>query len=154
MTPGGGVTVEREGPWLRVAIVGRVTGEAIAAFEAALERAVARPEPYVVLFDRRAMTGPTKEGREALDRWGESIMPRVAATCAGWADVYDERRAAAFRNAAVATEGTDQEADREGEDEAPGPAYPHQLFDDHAAATAWLADLLAQRTAPARPTAH
>lgn len=142
-----GVTAVRDGAVLRVAIEGRVTGQAISTFEALLEAALADGSPYAVLFDRRAMTAPTAEGRAALDRWADTLMPRVAATCAGWADVYDERRARSFRSALEAAA-----AATSGDDERPAdpPAYPHELFDDMTVAETWLLTMLRQRQ-PAQP---
>lgn len=130
----GGPDLDRTCPVVRLRVDGRVTGTAVAALTGALRKAVGTGEAYVVLFDRRAMTAPTKEGRDALRKWS-TLMPEVAAGCAGWADVYDTRRAASLR--AAGHTGTEF------------GGYPQRLFDDVAAAERWLAET----SAPGRVSA-
>ncbi|MGL5819275.1 MAG: hypothetical protein ACRCYR_17055 [Phycicoccus sp.] len=133
-----GVTAQRDGAWLTVAIVGRVTKPAVDEFARHLREAITAGEPYVVVFDRSAMTAPTADGRTALEAWEDELMPEVARTVTGWADVYDSRRARAL-----------QESDRGGAD----AGYPHRIFDDPAAARSWCRELLASPTSTgtARP---
>ncbi|MGL5861422.1 MAG: hypothetical protein ACRCY9_09230 [Phycicoccus sp.] len=118
---------------MTVAIVGRVTRSAVDEFARHLRDAVAEGRPYVVVFDRSAMTAPTADGRTALEAWEDELMPAVARTVVGWADVYDARRATAL-----------QASDHGGAD----AGYPHRIFDDLTAARAWCRELLTTPTPP------
>jgi hypothetical protein len=118
-----GIEVRRDGRLLHVTVTGRATGPVVESFADTLRAAAAEPGPLLVLFDRRAMTAPTEEGRSALERWPAEVLPVLAGRCTGWADVFDERRAASLARA-----GTRHE---------PGP-YPQRTFSDPAAARDWL----------------
>ncbi|MGL4177058.1 MAG: hypothetical protein ACRCSN_13365 [Dermatophilaceae bacterium] len=115
-----------------------MTKMAVDEFARHLRDAIADDQPYVVVFDRSAMTAPTADGRAALEQWEHELMPEVARTITGWADVYDTRRAETL-----------QQSDRGGAD----AGYPHRIFDDLAAARSWCRELLARRTStdPVRP---
>lgn len=115
---------------VELTVTGRITAEAIDGIAERLGPAVDSGSCFAVLFDRSAMTAFTEDGRAALDTWWERVQPAVEDRCAGWADLYDERRAAALRDHARAGES----------------AYPHEVFSDRAEATAWLAERLAART--------
>jgi hypothetical protein len=107
---------------LRVAIDGRVTAQAVAGFRDALEAAVAAGVPFAVLFDRRSMTAPTAEGRDALLRWSAELLPRLHPLCVAWADVFDARRAAALQRSGGHAEH----------------GYPQRTFASVAEAERWL----------------
>jgi len=138
--PGWDAQHDRDG-MLRVAIDGRVTAEAVGGLRAALEDALAAGRPFAVLFDRRAMTGPTPEGRAALLRWSAELLPRLHPACAAWADVLDERRAASVERA-------------DGGGARPDHGYPRRTFSSTAEAERWLlarlATAAARRPAPSR----
>jgi hypothetical protein len=117
---------------LEIKIDGRVTAEAIEGFRHALADALGEGGPFAVCFDRSSMTAVTKDGRAALERWAAEYLPQLAGRCHGWADVYDQRRAASLTNAAV----------RNGHRSAAEPAYPQQVFADADVARDWLRSLL------------
>ncbi len=117
------VVLRWDGRVLHAAITGRATGPAIDAFADALHTAVDTAGPFAVLFDRRAMTAPTADGRAALDRWAATLAPRLTGRCAAWADLFDPRRAASLARAATSHR--------------PGP-YPQRTFTDPAAARTWI----------------
>jgi hypothetical protein len=133
------VVAARDGAWLTVAIVGRVTKPVVDDFADVLRDAVDDGKPYVVLFDRSSMTAPTADGRTALATWEDDLMPAVARTVTGWADVYDARRAATLH--AQGHDSTDS-------------AYPHRIFDDVDRARSWLAGLLQSAPTTAGDTAR
>lgn len=122
-----GIVVRREDRLLLVVVTGRATGAVVDAFADTLRTAATEDRPLLVLFDRRAMTAPTEEGRAALARWPAEVLPVLAGRCTGWADLFDERRAASLARA-----GTNHE---------PGP-YPQRTFTDPAAARTWLLSTL------------
>ncbi len=119
----GPVVLRWDGHVLYAAVTGRATGPAIDTFADALRVGLDAPGHFGVLFDRRAMTAPTADGRDALTRWGEDLTPRLAGRCAAWADLFDERRAASL--------------DRAGTDHRPGP-YPQRTFTNPADARDWI----------------
>ncbi len=126
---------------LDLRIDGRITAASVDALATPLFAAVDRAAPFAVLFDRRTMTAPTADGREALEaafaRW-----EGVEAHCVAWADLLDERRAGSLARAtaAAAEAGEPEPHDHE-------HAYPQQTFTDEPAARAWLAAALAPVTA-------
>lgn len=126
-----GTTWSLDGSALQVKIDGRVTAEAIETFRTAIQAGLDRPGSFTACFDRSAMTAPTKEGRAALETWAAVYLPQLAGRCAGWADVYDQRRMRSLTR----TAGSDPS--EEGE----AAPYPQQLFGDVATARAWLRDV-------------
>lgn len=120
-------------PVIGVAVEGRATAEAIRGIAAALETALASYERFTVLFDRRAMTAPTADGRAELQRWAVDDLPRLRGRCVGWADVFDARRAASLERAAEAPN-----AHHAGTH--PVGGYPQRTFTDVAAARRWLSE--------------
>lgn len=98
---------------------------------------VERQERVLVLLDRTAMTAPTEDGRAAVEelfgRWDE-----VAPFVAGWADVYDERRARSLARAAGSENGAHDHGDDDHGHDLP---YPHAFFSGLEEARAWLRGL-------------
>ncbi|MET7952158.1 hypothetical protein [Micromonospora sp. NPDC005324] len=125
---GGGVVV-------RIAIAGRITPEAVNRFADSLDHAVSGGTAFAVLFDRRTMSAPTREGRAALHRWGHHGLPRLVGPCVAWADLYDERRAASIARAAATRAAA---TPRDGEPDEPPPPYPQRIFTDPGDALGWL----------------
>lgn len=109
-------------------IDGRVTVDAITALARPLDALLADGRPFAVVFDRRAMTAPTAEGRQALADWAARTLPRLAGVCVAWADVLDERRIASLARAGG-----------EHRDHLP---YPQRTFADPDEARAWAAAAL------------
>lgn len=116
-------------PIVNLRIVGRITATSVRDFSDPLRACLADGRPFRALFDRRAVSAPTPEGRAALAElyvdWAA-----VAELVVAWADVYDPRRAASLERARLARAERGQERS--------GPPYPHRVFDDLAAARAWL----------------
>jgi hypothetical protein len=103
-------------------IDGRVTPEAIDGLARAVQDLLDGDGPFAVVFDRRAMTAPTPDGRRALQDWA-TTLPRLAGRCAAWADVLDDRRAGNLARAGS--------ADRS------GLPYPQRTFTDPDEAREW-----------------
>lgn len=116
-------------PVVELRIVGRITPTSVREFTDPLRDCLARERPFRALFDRRAVSAPTDDGRAALTEL-YADWARLAPLVVAWADVYDPRRAASLARA--------RQARAERGDERPGPAYPHRVFDDLADARAWL----------------
>jgi hypothetical protein len=123
-----------------VTVEGRVTREAMEVFGAALTHALATERPFAVLFDRRAMTATTKEGRVAVEQWAAEFLPRLAGPCRAWADLFDVRRAASLARASARRAEDDQDSPPD-----TGAGYPQRTFDDASAARTWLRDRLEER---------
>lgn len=134
-------TVTVEDDVVEVALAGRLDADAMGALARALRERVATGRPFGVVLDRHLLSAPTAAGREALARWGVEDLPAVVGPCAAWADVFDERRAASLARAAAARAEHPGETGQDGR-----PGYPQQTFTDAAAARAWVARLLADRT--------
>lgn len=126
-------TMSVEGDVVRVAVQGRLDGEDVDTLAQALRERLDTGRDFGVVFDRRELGAPTKAGREALERWGSADLEAMGKPCAGWADVYDERRAASLTRAAENREGHEK------------PAYPYRMFTDVAEAHAWASQQLASR---------
>lgn len=129
-----------DAPVVDLSIVGRITATSVRGFSEPLRRCVAEGRPFRALFDRRAVSAPTAEGREALSalylEWAD-----VAELVVAWADVYDPRRAASLERA--------RQTRAERGSPRPGPPYPHRVFDDLDLARRWLE----QDAAPIAPRA-
>jgi hypothetical protein len=120
-----------DGDVLQVALVGRLTPSGVDVVDAALTDALSRDGRFAIVLDRRRLGAPTAEGRSALERWAASSLGRLADRCAGWADVFDERR---FRSLT-----------RDGTVESRGAGYPQRTFGDHGEAQAWAREQLTAR---------
>lgn len=94
-----GMRVQWCGDVLEVAVEGRTTRDAVDSFAQALHEAAAAGVPFKVLYDRSAVTAPTKEGRRALNTWPTDLLPEVGRHCVAWADVLSERRMASVQRA-------------------------------------------------------
>lgn len=112
---------------VELSITGRITAAAIVGVAARCAPALESEARFAILFDRTAMTAFTDDGRAALEQWWGTVEAEVDARCAGWADLYDERRAASLRASAHVSDS----------------AYPHQVFDDRSEAVTWLEARLA-----------
>jgi len=121
-------TTRWDGDLLHVAITGRLTSDDIAALASALD-ARGSEGCFAVFFDRRELGAPTADGRAALEHWAAGALPRLAPRCAGWADLFDERR---FRSLS-----------RDGTVESRGSGYPQRTFGDEAEALEWVLARLA-----------
>jgi hypothetical protein len=117
-----------DGHLLQVSLVGRLTASGVDVVDAALTDALSRGGRFAVVLDRTRLGAPTAEGRAALEQWAASSLGRLVAACAGWADVFDERR---FRSLT-----------RNGEVESRGAGYPQRTFGDHGEARAWAREQL------------
>ena len=125
-------------PVVELSIVGRITASSVRGFTDPLRARLTAGQPFRALFDRRAVSAPTPEGRAALAELYVD-WDALAALVVAWADVYDPRRAASLERARQARAAR-------GAPRTP-PPYPHHVFDDLAAARAWL-DTAAGRPAP------
>ncbi len=90
--------------------------------------ALRRRGRFALVLDRRRLGAPTAEGRAALEEWAASSLGRLVGWCAGWADVFDERRFGSLT--------------RNGDMESRGAGYPQRTFGDHAEARAWAREQL------------
>lgn len=126
---------------VQVALRGRLDAAAMGVLADALRGRVATGRAFGVVLDRRLLSAPTTDGREALARWGAEELPAVVGPCAAWADVFDERRAASLARAAQVR------AARPGDGAPAGPGYPHRVFTATTAARAWVAQALTDRAA-------
>jgi len=94
-----GMRVQWRGGVLEVAVEGRTTLDAVEAFTQVLRDAAGAGVRFKVLYDRSAVTAPTKEGRRALNTWPTELLPVVGRHCVAWADVLSARRMASVQRA-------------------------------------------------------
>jgi hypothetical protein len=101
-------------------IDGRITPESLGPLTGGVDALLLDGRPFAVVFDRRAMTAPTPDGRRVLEEWAARTMPRMPGRCVAWADVLDERRARSLAGSGRAA-----------------PPYPQRTFTDPDEARAW-----------------
>jgi hypothetical protein len=81
-----------DGDVVHLALVGRLRGADVELMAACIEEAMRRLRRFAVVFDQRQLGAPSAMGQTALQGWNSGPLTRVGSRCAGWADVFDERR--------------------------------------------------------------